>query len=125
MSHGQKTYTLFSQTYWDSHSKEYKNIVTINRVPDGPLRQIVRKVNFPYLSPFSANDPRPCTKSCGLALASSCSPCGLMTVDEVPNLFSFLSMNGYTIDTSITKMLQTSDIQYSENKIICMIHYTK
>jgi len=124
MTHAQKTYTLFSQTYWDSHSKEYKNIVTINSVPDGPLRQISRKINFPYLSPFSGNDPRPCTKNCGIALASSCNPCGLMTVDEVPNLFSFLSMNGYKIDTSITKMLQTSDIQYSENKIICMIHYS-
>jgi hypothetical protein len=47
-----------------------------------------------------------------------------MTVDEIPNLFSFLSMNGYIIDTRITKMLQTSDIQYGGNKIICMIHYS-
>ena len=124
MSHRQKTYTLFSQTYWDSYTQDYKNIITVNGVPDGPLRQISRKINFPYLSSFSANDKYSCSKSCGIALTSSCNKCGLMTVDEIPNLFSFLSMNGYIIDTRITKMLQTSDIQYGGNKIICMIHYS-
>ena len=41
--------------------------------------------------------------------------------------FSFLLSNGYTIDTSITKMLNDSDIQLGANdskKMICFITYT-
>jgi hypothetical protein len=49
-----------------------------------------------------------------------------MVVDEVPNLLSFLMTNGYSINTSITKMLNTSDIRFeteNANKIICVITY--
>ena len=49
-----------------------------------------------------------------------------MVTDEVPTLFSFLLSNGYSIDTSITKMLNESDLQFETNtgnKIIAMITY--
>ena len=49
-----------------------------------------------------------------------------MVVDEVPNLMSFLLSNGYDINTSITKMLNTSDIRFeteNANKIICLVTY--
>jgi hypothetical protein len=49
-----------------------------------------------------------------------------MTVDEVPNLISFLVSTGYTVDTSITKMLNQSDIRFDTNignKLICFITY--
>jgi hypothetical protein len=50
----------------------------------------------------------------------------LMLVDEVPDLISFLVSNGYTVDTSITKMLNQSEIRfdtYTGNKLICIITY--
>ena len=49
-----------------------------------------------------------------------------MTVDEVPDLISYLVSNGYTVDTSITKMFNQSDIQFqtnNSNKLICFITY--
>jgi hypothetical protein len=49
-----------------------------------------------------------------------------MIVDEVPNLLSFLMSNGCSINTSITKMLNTSDIRFeteNANKIICVVTY--
>ena len=137
MDHRSKTVSLFSQPYLDQYNQCYKNIVTINLPPQGPLEALVRKVTFPPLSEFK--QPGPCSplKTCGLALISLgrcntnfnsnsnfCSD--LMVVDEVPTLFSFLLSNGYSIDTSITKMLNESDIRFDTNtgnKLICFITY--
>ena len=133
MNHPAKTVTLFSQPYLDRFNQCYKNIITINMMPQGPLAKFVRRIQFPPLSEFK--QPGPCShiNNCGLALISlngdsCCAKNGsnLMVVDELPNLISFLLSNGYIIDTSITKMFNTSDIRFeteNANKIICLVTY--
>lgn len=128
-----KTVTLFSQPYLDQYNQCYKNIVTVNLPPQGPLADLVRKVNFPKLSPFKQDAACSPLKQCGLALMSlgGCSTgckfgSDLMMVDEIPNLISILVSNGYTVDTSITKMFNQSDIQFDTNtgnKLICVVTY--
>ena len=125
-----KTVSLFSQPYLDTYNQCYKNIVVVNLKPQGPLGELVRFVKFPPLSEFK--QPGPCSplKDCGYALISldgcnsGCSD--LMVVDEVPNLISYLVSNGYTVDTSITKMFNAGDIRFDTNignKLICFITY--
>lgn len=130
-----KTVSLFSQPYLDTYNQCYKNIVVVNLKPQGPLGDLVRFVKFPPLSEFK--QPGPCNplNDCGYALMSltgcdyGCSGkfgSDLMVVDEVPTLISYLVSNGYTIDTSITKMFNTSDIRFDtnlRNKLICFITY--
>ena len=131
---GARTVSLFSQPYLDTYNQCYKNIVVVNLMPQGPLSHLVRLVKFPPLSKFK--QPGPCTplKDCGYALSSlgGCNAgCGkfgsdLMSVDEVPNLISYLVSNGYSIDTSITKMFNTSEIRFDTNmgnKLICFVTY--
>ena len=133
---GSNTISLFSQPYLDTYNHCYKNIVVVNLMPKGPLEKLVRFVKFPPLSEYK--QPGPCSplKQCGLALISlnnsgCCSgKCGsnLMVVDEIPTLISFLVSNSYTIDTSITKMLNDSDIKFDTNtgnKLICFITYNE
>jgi len=130
--HEAKTVSLFSQPYLDTYNQCYKNIVVVNLKPQGPLGDLVRFVKFPPLSEFK--QPGPCSplKDCGYALMSldgcsaGCSGNNLMVVDEVPNLISYLVSNGYSVDTSITKMFNTSDIRFDTNtgnKLICFITY--
>ena len=129
-----KTVSLFSQPFLDTYNQCYKNIVVVNLRPMGPLGELVRFVKFPPLSEFK--QPGPCSplKQCGYALMSlgTCSTgCGkfgseLMVVDEVPTLISYLVSNGYSVDTSITKMFNDSDIRFDTNtgnKLICFITY--
>lgn len=129
-----KTVSLFSQPYLDTYNKCYKNIVVINLMPKGPLADLVRFTKFPPLSEFKT--PGPCSpiKQCGLALMSlggcnmGCSKFGedLMVVDEIPDLISYLVSNGYSVDTSITKMFNQSEIRFDTNlgnKLICFITY--
>jgi hypothetical protein len=134
MNHSSKTVSLFSRPYLDTYNQCYKNIVTINLLPQGPLAKFVRRTQLPVLSEFK--QPGPCNRleKCCLALTSinndydCCNKNGsnLMVVDEVPNLISFLVSNGYSVDTSITKMFNESDIRFqtdNENKLICFITY--
>jgi len=133
------TISLFSQPYYDPCSQCYLNIVTMNLPPRGPLLKLTRRVKIYPLSEFK--EPGNCSRlqSCGLGLRSMrfldgfCSSynnsflCSdLMSVDEVPDLFSFLLSNGYTIDTSITKMMNQSSIRYNtnnSNELIALITY--
>ena len=109
-----------------------KNIITVNLTPQGPLAKFVRRIQLPVLSEFK--QPSPCNRieKCCLALTSLNNDCcnkngsNLMDVDEVPNLISFLVSNGYSVDTSITKMFNQSEIRFqtdNENKLICFITY--
>jgi len=129
-----KTVSLFSQAYLDTYNQCYKNIVVVNLKPQGPLGDLVKFVKFPQSIEFKDSGPCSLLKECGFALISldSCNMgCGkfgnnLMVVDEVPNLISYLVSNGYTVDTSITKMFNTSDIRFNTNignKLICFITY--
>ena len=129
-----KTVSLFSQPFLDTYNQCYKNIVVLNLKPRGPLANLVRFVKFPALSEFKQQGPCSPIKQCGYALASlgTCNVgCGkfgsdLMTVDEVPTLISYLLNNGYTVDTSITKMFHNSEIRFDTttgNKLICFITY--
>lgn len=122
------TFVLNSRPFLNrnNYNQSYSNIVTINMEPKGPLRRLTRRVRFERLSEFK--EPY-CSKDlCGLALRSLREGGEkLMSTDEVPDLFSFLLSNGYKIDTSLTKMMNTSDVRFhtdNANKIICFVTYT-
>lgn len=140
-----KTYALSSQVYLDRYTKCYRNIIVINLPPEGPLLRHVRRLQLPRLSPFQEFAECYREQKCALALTSlrsfmggafsgygvgldkGCrgSVCGgnLMTDDEIPILISFLTANGYHVDTKITKMMFQSGIKSNENKLICYFTY--
>jgi hypothetical protein len=117
-----KTVSLFSQPYLDTCLGSYKNIVVTNILPQGPLIKFIRRISFPPLSQFKDST----CKNCGYAITSLSQYNKLMTVDEVPDLISFLLSQGYTVDTSITTMFNNSSIQFDTqngNILLCFITY--
>ena len=133
---GAKTVSLFSQPYLDTYNECYKDIVVINLVPKGPLSEFVKFIQFPPLSEFKQQTACQSIKQCGYAIRSlnACNTgCGkfggdLMDVNEVPDLISFLVSSGYSVDTSITKMFNTSEIRFdtnNSNKLICFVTYNE
>jgi hypothetical protein len=115
---GIKTFTISSQPYYDQMNQCYKNILTINAFPEGPLRSIVRQIKFPKLSPFKQYSQCCPIPSCGLVLYSldTCDCDHLMTPEEIPNLIYYLTANGYQLETQFTNMLQHMDIKSDHKK---------
>ncbi len=128
------TYTLSLQPYYDTYNQCYKNVVSINTYPKGPLEHLVHREKLYPLSHFKTfTSPCAPIEKCALLLHSFgnkvCNGCckgNLMTAYEIPELFSYLTENGYKIDTSITKMMTNSGIVPNpEKKIICFISYSE
>ena len=131
---GAKTFSLFSRPYLDRYNQCYKNIVVTNLPPQGPLSEFVSRIQFPPLSEFKYPGPCGHLRQCGLALLSLGGYCNvgcgktadLMITDEIPDLISYLVSAGYTVDTSITKMFNASDIKFNNfntSKLIAFITY--
>lgn len=120
-------YSLFYQPYLDSCQQCYKNIITINMIPNGPLQTLVKKIHFNKLSSFQESSSCNKRESCGYSLVSPVNLCSLLTVDDTPDLFSYLLSNGYTIDYQTTKLLQKNNFTFNSNsdkQLLCFITYT-
>ena len=112
-------YLLSVQPYLDR--KYYKNIITINTFPRGPLCKLVKRIYPTKLSPFTSNK-QCCSDNCLFALCSICNPCELMCLDELPELLTYLENNHYEIDHNISKIILKSNIKL---KILFFIKYIK
>lgn len=120
-----KTYILSLENYYDSSKECYRKIITIDREPEKHLKTLVKRLNRTKLSPFKSF-MNTCDKKQG-CLYAICDPqdkCQYLCIEQLPELFSWLVMNGYTINTSITKMLQNSEIRMDNNTMICFINET-
>ena len=126
---GANTFTITSQPFYDQYNECYKNILTVNPEPRGPIRKIVRRIKLPKLSPFQREGPCNPIPQCALALQSlngfnnCCKESDLMSPDEIPELITFLFGNGYQIETQITNMLNQSEVKISNKKIAFTVTY--
>ena len=126
MSLGKEVYTISMTPYYDDRNQCYKNILVINTMPSAPFKSLVKQINMPKLSEFQTYD-NCCSpfKRCVYAIYKVSndkykSSCELMTPDDIPELYNFLLTNGYKIDTSLTKMMNGSDITMT-NKLLCYV----
>jgi len=117
-----KTFSLFTEPYLDKINQCYLNIITINTMPAGPLREFATRIRMPPLSEFK--QPGPCTpiRTCVLGLRTMYR-CGIMTMDDLPELMSYLVENNYTINKHITNVLRRNDTQGRET--IAFITYNE
>ena len=122
------TFTIIAQPYLDTYNKNYINILTVNVVPQGPLSQFVRRIQFPQLSPYHQKyQQNNYGNDCGLALVKIggyYTGNNLMTPNELPDLFSFLTSNGYQIETQLTNLMNQSEVKISDNRrVVCAATY--
>lgn len=99
-------YLLSNTPYLDKFNKCYKNIIIINKFPNGPLSKYTRRINLPLLSDFQKYNSCCELNTCGYALISLCNCSSLMSIDELPDLITFLISNNYEIDYKTTKLLE-------------------
>jgi hypothetical protein len=118
-------YSIKSETYAD-HYFNYKNILTINAIPLGPLANHTKQINISpkRISAFRTNSEQ---NKCVYALYNSTTTTThnenqLYTVETLPDFFTFCKTNGYTIETSLTQLLNNQAKQL--DSVICYISYS-
>lgn len=118
-----ETYSLLSIPFYKSVNQCYVKAISIDRMPDSnePINQIVKQVRFEKLSPFQEGSECNPVKTCENVLLKPGSLCDeVATLDDIPLIFTWLFQNGYTVDTSITQMMNQGEVRMS-NPIIGFI----
>ena len=81
-------------------NNEYLDVLTLNRMPEGPLATMVKQIRTQDLSIFEQGLNK---NPCKYALFDPATNL-YMVKDDIPFIFSYLADNGYTIDTQMTKL---------------------
>jgi len=111
------TFQLNEEVYLDKCNKCYKNIITINKMPNDPnLSSIIKTIRREKLSPFDVKSNCECISSCLFAILNPENKRDLLCLDDIAELFCFLINNGYKIEDKITKIMSKK-----QRKLICFI----
>jgi hypothetical protein len=119
---------LFTNTVSNaSLNDSYKNIITLNALPTGPLADMTIRIQVPRLSEFNGYGGAAGFSNVGgrciyaitrYPLSSPYSRANhnnakfYMTAEEIPAVLGFMKENGYQIDTEITKVIQHSGLGF-------------
>ena len=134
------TFVLYLEPILNPYFKAYQNVITLDRMPSGPLADMVNVVDLPKMSPFQeAGFGHGLGGSCVHVLLRYRKSSGLfswkntdifMGADDIPSVLGYLRCNGYTVDTELTKMMfesrvdvgGVSDKRFSgDRKVICFV----
>ena len=123
-----KTTVMYLEPVLNTYYKNYQNVITLSNAPEGPLNNMVVLSRLPKLSEFQTMSPfygngSPAGLCAHVLLRYPVSTIGVsgssifsknsdyaMTADDIPAVLSWLSENGYVVDTKMTRMLQDSEV---------------
>jgi hypothetical protein len=87
--------------------KCYRKVLTINKVPDGPLASIVKTIGREKVSVFKQTCS-PCAKNdgCMNVILNPSDKSEYLFEEDLAELITFIVENGYTVDTKLSKLMQ-------------------
>jgi hypothetical protein len=115
-------YMLYNEINYDSLCKEYYNILTLNKQPEGPLKEYTKLINITMTSANETYNSR-----CTVAITNniltnhinnSSKYSNLLMLEDLNELTEFLINNTYIIDNSITKIYKNTNSNDNSKKLI-------
>lgn len=117
-------YMLYNEINYNSLCKEYYNILTLNKQPEGPLKEHTKTINITIPSTNETYN-----KQCTIAIENSVltsntsntsnnkynKHSNLLMLEDLNDLTEFLINNNYTIDNSITKIYKNTNTNTNIN----------
>lgn len=103
-----KYYVINIESNYIARDKCYRKVLTINKKPDGPLSELVKPTKREKLSVFKQNCS-PCSKNdaCMNIILDPTNKAEYLFEEDLAELMTFLTENGYTVDTKLTKLMQS------------------
>ena len=115
-------YSITSSIYLDKFKKCYNKVLTIKKMPTGELSNHIKCVQTNKLSPFKHENQcgryRPTQYIIMDSVREGGDSTKFLEIQDVTELFMFLSENDYTVDTSVTTIKQNSDVKI-KNLLCC------
>ena len=118
-----KTYytMLYNEINYDSLCKEYYNILTLNKEPQGILKNYTKLINITMPSANETYNTR-----CSIAIVNNISNhinitnkySNLLMLEDLNELTEFLINNNYIIDNAITKLYNNTNNNHNSKKLI-------
>jgi len=114
-------YMLYNEINYDSLCKEYYNILTLNKQPEGPLKEHTKTINITMPSTNQIYN-----KQCTIAILNTIfnnhrsnnkysKYSNLLVLEDLNDLTEFLINNNYIIDNSITKIYNNTNTNININ----------
>ena len=109
-------YTVSTEPFLNSYYKNYQTILTVDRMPSGPISTFVKRVNAPKLSPFISSPFDSSFDNCTFAFVRNPNSFSMkvsnpfLTELDIPSLMGFLRANGYAIDMESVKIMHKAKI---------------
>jgi hypothetical protein len=115
-------YMLYNEINYDSLCKEYYNILTLNKQPQGALKEYTKLINITMPSANETYNSR-CTFAITNNLltnhiSNSSKYSNLLMLEDLNELTEFLINNTYIIDSSITKIYNNTNSNDNSKKLI-------
>jgi hypothetical protein len=117
------TFTISCIPYYDRFNQCYKNILSVDNIPKGPLARLIRRIEYNKLSPFQRDGPCYKYDKCKYVIIGGNECFNFMTQEQIYELTSFLLSNGYQIENQLTNILNNSQIKIQRNKPLYVVTY--
>jgi hypothetical protein len=113
-----KTFAIYIETILEPVSNEYKSVLSLDIMPDGPIRQCVFQAKHQELSQFKY----PYSTTCRYYLTRYPMTKTYMGRDDIPKIFSYFEANSYIINTNLTELYRHNNTNTKE--LVCVVTYT-
>ena len=127
-----KIYIIYLEPYYNSLSQEYYHILTIDKLPEGPLNQFVKLISNVNLSTKMKNlDPYHCLYAISSEILNNQShKNNFCTTNDISSIYEFLINNNYNVNMNLNNnlinILNNNNIQINNGrKHLFTINYEK
>jgi hypothetical protein len=115
------TTNLFLENYYDFHNTSYYQILTLNNIPNGPLKSYIKQISIKNVTKINNVNTNYCsyviTKNILNSTANSKSNSNITnfinnkfnycTIEDVTQIYDFLINNNYTINNELTNIIKS------------------
>ncbi len=109
-------YAIYLEPFYDNINMEYKHVVTINNIPLGPLKDYIIKTVAPKLSIFKSFNSKHQNTCIYIIKNIDNTNTKLLDIENIDILINFLTVNNYTINNEITKLMNKNKINTNNGK---------
>jgi hypothetical protein len=112
-------YILYSEIYYEPYIKNYFNILTLNKEPDGELKKYTKHIR---ITKQSTNDQTLTAANCTYAISNNFSNTNtntninLMTLEQLDDFTQFIINNNYRINDELTQIHK--NVGYNNKRLI-------